>query len=55
MTPPYSVAAKRTNKSEFEIAIEWQGKVVATAKGKSKKEAQQNCAYEACKVLGIIN
>lgn len=43
------------HKPEFEIAIEWQGKVVATAKGKSKKEAQQNCAYEACKVLGVIN
>lgn len=42
------------HKPEFEIAVEWQGKVIATAKGKSKKEAQQNCAYEACKVLGAI-
>ena len=43
------------HKPEFEIAIEWQGRVIATAKGKSKKEAQQNCAYKACKVLGVIN
>ena len=42
------------HKPEFEIAVEWQGKVVATATGKSKKEAQQNCAYEACKMLGVV-
>lgn len=42
------------HKPEFEIAVEWQGKIIATAKGKSKKEAQQNCAYEACKTLGAI-
>ena len=29
-------------------------RIIATAKGKTKKEAQQNCAYEACKVLGAI-
>lgn len=43
------------HKPEFEVAVEWQGKVIATAKGKSKKEAQQNCAYEACKILDVIN
>ena len=42
------------HKPIFEISVEWQGKIIATAKGKSKKEAQQNCAYEACKVLGAI-
>lgn len=42
------------HKPEFEIAVEWQDKVIATAKGKNKKEAQQNCAYEACKILGVI-
>ena len=42
------------HKPEFEIAIEWQNKIIATAKGKSKKEAQQNCAYEACKILGVV-
>lgn len=43
------------HKPIFEIAVEWQGKVIATATGKSKKEAQQNCAYEACKKLGAID
>ena len=43
------------HKPEFEIEVVWQGKILATAKGKSKKEAQQNCAYEACKTLGVIN
>ena len=42
------------HKPEFEIAVEWQGKILATAIGKSKKEAQQNCAYEACKKLSVI-
>jgi len=43
------------HKPEFEIEVEWQNKILATAFGKSKKEAQQNCAYEACKKLGIAN
>lgn len=42
------------HKPIFEIAVEWQGKIITTAKGKSKKEAQQNCAYEACKILGAV-
>ena len=42
------------HKPEFEISVEWQNKILATAKGKTKKEAQQNCAYEACKVLGVV-
>ena len=42
------------HKPIFEVEVVWQGKVIATEKGGSKKEAQQNCAYEACKKLGII-
>jgi ribonuclease-3 len=42
------------HKPEFEVAVEWQDKILATAFGKSKKEAQQNCAYEACKNLKVI-
>ena len=55
--PTYKTVAVHgpAHKPEFEIAVEWQGKIIATAKGKSKKEAQQNCAYEACKILGAIN
>jgi ribonuclease-3 len=39
----------------FEIEVSFQGKILARANGKSKKEAQQNCAYEACKKLEIIS
>lgn len=42
------------HKPEFEVEIIWQGNVIARAKGKSKKEAQQNCAYQACLKLGAI-
>ena len=42
------------HKPEFIIEVEWQGKIIAQASGKSKKEAQQNCALEACKKLGVI-
>ena len=43
------------HKPVFEVQVEWKGKIIARACGKSKKEAQQNCAYEACKVLKISN
>ena len=42
------------HKPEFEVEVVWQGKIIAKARGGTKKEAQQNCAYEACKVLGVI-
>ena len=42
------------HKPEFVIAVEWAGKIIATASGKSKKEAQQNCAYEALLKLNVI-
>lgn len=42
------------HKPEFVVEVEWQGKIIAQASGKSKKEAQQNCALEACKKLGVL-
>ena len=42
------------HKPVFEISVEWNGEILATAKGKTKKEAQQEAAYEACKKLGAI-
>lgn len=42
------------HKPIFEVEVEWQGKKIASAQGKSKKEAQQNCALEACKILGAV-
>ena len=42
------------HKPIFEVEVEWQSKIIAKGRGKSKKEAQQNCALEACKKLGVI-
>ena len=42
------------HKPIFEVEVEWQGKIIALGRGGSKKEAQQNCAYEACRSLGVI-
>ncbi len=42
------------HKPEFIVEVEWNGEIIATASGKTKKEAQQNCALEACKILGAI-
>lgn len=44
------------HKKEFEIAVVIEGKIYATKKGSSKKEAQQKAAEEAMKALsGEIN
>lgn len=39
----------------FKIEVVYQNKVLAVATGKSKKEAEQKCAYKACKKLGVVN
>ena len=54
--PEYNVikCSQHKNYTEFEIEVQYNGKVLAVEKGYSKKEAEQKCAYEACKKLGII-
>ena len=54
--PEYKIVSVNgpAHKPEFEIEVIWDNKVIAKAKGKSKKEAEQNGAYEACKNLGVI-
>ena len=54
--PVYRTLAVRgpAHKPVFEVEVEWQGGVIASATGKSKKEAQQNCALAACKKLGVV-
>ena len=54
--PVYRTLAVRgpAHKPVFEVEVEWQGIVIASATGKSKKEAQQNCALAACKKLGVV-
>ena len=43
------------HKPEFVVEVEWNGEIISTAVGKSKKEAEQNCALKACKKLGAIS
>lgn len=38
----------------FKIAVSYQNKVVAFGTGKTKKEAEQNAAYEACRIFGAL-
>lgn len=38
----------------FEVEVAYRGNVVACGTGKSKKDAEQKAAYEACKKLGAI-
>ena len=37
----------------FEAEVWYEGMLIASARGKSKKDAEQKCAYKACKKLGI--
>jgi len=52
-TPNYKLVRSfgPDHKKEFEIAVELQNKIIATAIGKSKKEAQQKAAEIALRVL----
>lgn len=55
-TPVYNLLSEAgpAHKKIFTVEVSHQGKVVAKGSGKSKKDAEQHAAYEACKVLGVI-
>jgi ribonuclease-3 len=55
-TPIYKVVDEigPQHKKEFIVEVSYNGEILATEKGMSKKEAEQKCAYTACKNLGII-
>ncbi len=55
-TPVYTVINEigPQHKKEFEVEVRYNDEVLAVEKGLSKKEAEQKCAYSACKKLGII-
>lgn len=38
----------------FTVEVYYRGELIAEGSGKSKKDAEQKCAYEACKKLGVI-
>ena len=42
------------HKKIFTVEVSYQDKPIAQGKGKSKKDAEQHAAYEACKILGAI-
>ena len=55
-TPVYEVVSSsgpQHNKT-FVVEVSFQDEVVAKGEGKSKKDAEQHAAYEACKKLGVI-
>ena len=54
--PVYDVVSENgpAHKKIFEVSVSYNGKVLATEKGTSKKDAEQKCAYSACKNLGIV-
>ena len=55
-TPVYKLidtTGKEHNKM-FVVEVSYKGEVVASGEGKSKKEAEQHAAFEACKRLGVL-
>ena len=54
--PEYNVVSVTgpAHKPVFNVEVVWENKVIAKSSGKSKKEAEQAGAYEACKFLEII-
>ena len=54
--PSYTVVGEvgPAHNKTFEVEVAYQGHVVAKGSGKTKKEAEQHAAYEACKKLGAI-
>ena len=38
----------------FTVEVEYNNEIIAIADGKSKKEAEQKCAYSACQKMGVI-
>jgi len=39
----------------FQVEVSYNGKILATGEGKTKKEAHQDAAYKACSFLNIIS
>ena len=54
--PVYNVVKESgpAHKRVFEVSVTYRDEVLAVESGMSKKDAEQKCAYSACKKLGII-
>lgn len=55
-TPVYSLVSETgpAHKKVFEVAVAYKNEVLATGVGKSKKDAEQQAAYNACEKLGVL-
>lgn len=55
-TPVYKVTkeAGPSHDKTFTVSVSYQEEILATGEGKTKKEAEQDCAYKACLKLGAI-
>ena len=55
-TPVYKLVEETgpAHNRTFKVSVSYQNKVVAFGIGKSKKEAEQHAAYEACQILGVL-
>lgn len=55
-TPVYELVEEigPAHNKTFKIAVSYQNKIVAYGTGKTKKEAEQEAAYEACRILGVL-
>ena len=55
-TPVYRLVGETgpAHKKVFTVEVSYQNRVIATGEGKSKKDAEQHSAYNACKILGVI-
>ncbi len=57
MLPVYNVVnvSGPPHKPCFKVEVVYEGKIIGRGEGKTKKEAQQNAAFEACKNLGLAD
>lgn len=55
--PEYEIVEESgaAHKKTFTIQVSYKDEILAKASGKTKKQAQQEAAYSACKKLGLIN
>lgn len=55
--PSYNLLKESGSAHEpsFEMEVCYKGQTLAKAVGKTKKEAEQKCAFKACKKLGVID
>ncbi len=55
-TPVYSLIGESgpAHKKVFEVSVAYKNEIIATGIGKSKKDAEQQAAYNACEKLGVL-